>query len=1265
MVTKEGQRILLKSAKPRKRVKDCQKTIGFADSLNIVGRWHEQMGKNETTRKEFKITPGSNKKILLPYSHWFSTPLSNFGEKGKAICKECLGCNKGTTMEISRKDVKSLKINISKDEEYERFVMDALEEILPDNDEEKLTVSALDGCPFLHAGTCWWFSNRSDEKEKRPKNNSESYRDVLRVRQHTANTRKKYEVVEGDGTDSSGANSLFRAKPFEAYGEWGDEILYDIVVATPTLEVGVDMDNVTDIITHKAIRNIASYRQKVGRAGRSEFTDATASTLISRQPGDFQHYRSPYRLIHKKMVEPVPLAIQNRSVKRNHAYMAIFDWLPKKEHYIDSIAKKRNAGTGWEERIKEAIDELKRQNSINSELYYYLSTGMNLKRDEVMNAIRFALEHLQLFTKEVNTDFGKMSLAKIAEKNAGMTGGFGDIEDHSGSPTANRLVKKLNRSLGALKKNREDFISDGGGFSKNTQNTSLKIIESLTKFIDGKEEKSVVLELIITLRDNIDNEDEEILADYDDVFDNIRVELERLENIISGLEGVIQSSQHLKLAKELIALGSFQRWYLQDIFKGCPSLKNNEGYTMLGALFQNPMASMVQILEASNNPNMQDIIEFKEISAVMRDFLPGSWTYSHGGVPKHIQSGLILEAHQSFDLQGEYIEGLGGPPKVEIVKTQSAIEMNKIPKWARGRLPMNVEVEYLKPLSITIKKEGGINRGNDWDNSVISVHKDMSYAIGKDIKGKGVAEELKKNCMIPSCYPINWITCGTTEFSSTEYGKEVKQFSPEGNDDDQHRRPAKNHPLGHHIFKSIRYDKEIEMHHLVTGLDRGVLTRVGYRYGSKWAVFADNYSTNAMAFHISDTIKQSIKEYASCWEEHPFQISHLEAWGLFLDEEEITVLENGSTADVFAREDYLDCQLHAVIAQLGRYPDTFGEFLETLQHQNLNLQKSIEQKIESKTENQGEGKLREIHSNFEQLSPSLNTDWVESWAQKTVLNTLGGIMVEAGSVFAGVDKQKLNYTFDSQDAIIYLYDADVGGNGTIDMISEYMHIPEAARSAQHSFNGERLPSEDFFTIFERYLMICSEHIIHSLAISGNTKSDDIPEDWSKESMRLRKQSEQEWKALRTDNIRIASLQSRLIEFGSRDDEDSGKRDRQRQAFDLCSSGCPICQSTTNIIPYHARKALTSRGVLDEILDLQNAKGYSMANSEEVVLENLWGKENPNLNYNYKHPHEDYGGFDEIHVQIPTVLSLYGKRNNPLNDYSVLVRHLEEISVEGE
>ena len=130
----------------------------------------------------------------------------------------------------------------------------------------------LDSCMYLEYGKCWWFIDKSDEIAPTPGYNlSSSHKDVIRTKRFTSVT-KTGDIRNEDEDNTQGANYVFKSKA--KYGAYpnsdknsSEEILHDFVVATPTLEVGVDMDNVTEVITHKAIRNISSYRQKVGRAG--------------------------------------------------------------------------------------------------------------------------------------------------------------------------------------------------------------------------------------------------------------------------------------------------------------------------------------------------------------------------------------------------------------------------------------------------------------------------------------------------------------------------------------------------------------------------------------------------------------------------------------------------------------------------------------------------------------------------------------------------------------------------------------------------------------------------------------------------------------------------------------------------------------------------------------------------------------------------------------------------------------------------------------
>ena len=77
-----------------------------------------------------------------------------------------------------------------------------------------------------------------------------------------------------DGDDGDKIRSADRSfesyKAYPAYkphggketADWTEKFHADIAIATPTLEVGVDMNNVTEVMTHKAIRNVSSCKTK-------------------------------------------------------------------------------------------------------------------------------------------------------------------------------------------------------------------------------------------------------------------------------------------------------------------------------------------------------------------------------------------------------------------------------------------------------------------------------------------------------------------------------------------------------------------------------------------------------------------------------------------------------------------------------------------------------------------------------------------------------------------------------------------------------------------------------------------------------------------------------------------------------------------------------------------------------------------------------------------------------------------------------------------
>lgn len=100
----------------------------------------------------------------------------------------------------------------------------------------------------------------------------------------------------------------------------------EVVVATSSLEVGYDDDEVNLVLQHKAPRDWASYLQRVGRAGRKTDMRPWAVTVLSDYGRDgvaFQNYHEFYQPALR--YRPVP--IDNAYVLRIQAAFAILDSL--------------------------------------------------------------------------------------------------------------------------------------------------------------------------------------------------------------------------------------------------------------------------------------------------------------------------------------------------------------------------------------------------------------------------------------------------------------------------------------------------------------------------------------------------------------------------------------------------------------------------------------------------------------------------------------------------------------------------------------------------------------------------------------------------------------------------------------------------------------------------------------------------------------------------------------------------------------------------
>ena len=151
---------------------------------------------------------------------------------------------------------------------------------------------------------------------------------------------KTPEVDSQDSEEMSGITTkIFRDTTdvvFDVKGS-GKRVPVDLILASPSLEVGIDLPMLTESILVKSVRNIASYRQKVGRVGRERNLDTVNLTLMTEASTDLHYYRQPRKLVSEGRLEPVPLMEHNKAIIASSAYSSIWEWLALHSDYLNTF----------------------------------------------------------------------------------------------------------------------------------------------------------------------------------------------------------------------------------------------------------------------------------------------------------------------------------------------------------------------------------------------------------------------------------------------------------------------------------------------------------------------------------------------------------------------------------------------------------------------------------------------------------------------------------------------------------------------------------------------------------------------------------------------------------------------------------------------------------------------------------------------------------------------------------------------------------------
>ncbi|MEV0731909.1 protein DpdJ [Polymorphospora sp. NPDC050346] len=161
----------------------------------------------------------------------------------------------------------------------------------------------------------------------------------------------------------------------------------DLVVATASLEVGVDDDRVGLVLQHKAPRDAASFLQRRGRAGRRRLTRPWTVVTLS----DFGRDRLTYQAYDQLFAPELPprrLPVGNRFVLKIQAAQSMLDWIGRRAQ-CDSRQVVRAPASG-KSRHRDAdavVKELKvllEDTKTQDDLATWLRRSLGIPADEVI-----------------------------------------------------------------------------------------------------------------------------------------------------------------------------------------------------------------------------------------------------------------------------------------------------------------------------------------------------------------------------------------------------------------------------------------------------------------------------------------------------------------------------------------------------------------------------------------------------------------------------------------------------------------------------------------------------------------------------------------------------------------------------------------------------------------------------------------------------------------------------------------------------------------
>lgn len=1212
------------------------KTIAFADNLELLGRWNDDFRENERTdvfdngrRGSRRVHPSGDdvndesvwnrQQREMPYALRFQKPLqrricskggilpdeggdalqdlSELGKKKEwsdeeGVCNLCDRCKSGERIELGEQTEEVMRelgklVHRAPHKEDDAFVPFMIEHPIFTKGAK---IGTLDLCPYLEAGACTWFSKSDVERIDTIGNKGGAQRWDFAAR---ATSRIKSSKSESDNEAEDLSDAVFEASYEELHsvrGAVGSDFV-DLVMASPSLEVGVDLPNLTESIMQKAVRNIASYRQKAGRVGRESLCEALNVTLATDSPLDLHYYRQPRKLVDRGRLEPVPLKERNEAVARSTGYLSIWDWLcvncviPEDFLSFDgeyAVSSLQRAVLQLDDRAGEVKSHVVRV--LNDDRFSTDSPWIEEARLQVLDELSLLLRPVSGYSFDPALPEPESRPSSCIDAMIHMLGRGGRGARAIAEGDTGRVIEELDEATKRAKKRRRDC-----GF---IDNHNPDLLEHADRLIDtkspNKDDLDAIVEAIRALERELEDDErrnaKRLRLAFQDMEDPV-YELER-----SGVD--IDAFRLIEQYKRLSGGESpWHRFYLSHTMRELDcfqQLRRDDWFVSPSSLFIHPHMESVILRSVPFDAIRQDQSEIP-LDEALHSYLPGMWTKRlpqatfkvAARLTEPIGTGSVLMANlDNMEQQGMRVRtvasALPAPPGRPEDRTIRVVTPIEIPLIRRVN-PRYVLAERHGPK--ILDRDEGEPRGSE-----------------------------NRSIRIPRSFTNRWLHIDLDEgtpigpYLDLGDGERLVTTSPGGRDEADVGSEHLQHPFQRTAFESVEWHDEATVIHYVFGLNRTISTDQGYGseliyqdgYGREVA-FGSKIRTEGIGFklhpeivgHTTEAAMSGISGGLAEWAPTMVRAlrSHLAVQSMetggalssFDIDDVISILLAGWSGDgplgiedlvasaaTLLEDDEAMTRFvtRRVEARMGS-PDEEGEYHPDDQEARSN---SIERMIQM---------TRRTLEGFSEGSEAF-LEFLPLWIHRTILMSFGVTAVTALQRISGGGIGEIGYglTDDSwrgEDSRVILFDMAERGNGNVSVARTFMHIPNIIRSARGR-RGALLPSMDFMSTLEETMLPCPQH--HSDLLGLEYRRTDGEDSILHRSMSDLRRIGQEvfrvsgetWKSLGIEGpndgwkLPLMHLMRREIA-----DTNELSRDDVTRATKVCWNGCPECSERIDVV----------------------------------------------------------------------------------------------------